>query len=87
MHSQTLSAKADDVVLVHDAVRPFITAEIIGNVIQAAEKHQAAIAGWPAVDTVKQARTDCRRRKSSKRPFHEPALSWRKPHKVFGMTS
>jgi 2-C-methyl-D-erythritol 4-phosphate cytidylyltransferase len=51
---QTLSAKADDIVLVHDAVRPFITPEIIGNVIQAAEKHQAAIAGWPAVDTVKQ---------------------------------
>ena len=51
---QTLAADPDDIVLVHDAVRPFVTPEIIGSVIQAAEKHQAAIAGWPAVDTVKQ---------------------------------
>jgi 2-C-methyl-D-erythritol 4-phosphate cytidylyltransferase len=51
---QTLGADPEDVVLVHDAVRPFVTSEIIGNVIQAAEKHRAAIAGWPAVDTVKQ---------------------------------
>ncbi|HSZ61144.1 MAG TPA: 2-C-methyl-D-erythritol 4-phosphate cytidylyltransferase [Terriglobales bacterium] len=47
-------ADADDVVLVHDAVRPFVTAEIINYVIDAAHKHGAAIAGWPAVDTVKQ---------------------------------
>jgi 2-C-methyl-D-erythritol 4-phosphate cytidylyltransferase len=45
---------ADDVVLVHDAVRPFVDAEIIGSVIAAAAKHGAAIAGLPAVDTVKQ---------------------------------
>jgi len=51
---KTLTADPHDIVLVHDAVRPFITDEIIGHVIQAAEKHHAAIAGWPAVDTVKQ---------------------------------
>jgi 2-C-methyl-D-erythritol 4-phosphate cytidylyltransferase len=51
---KTLPANPDDIVLVHDAVRPFITHEIIAHVIHAAEKHQAAIAGWPAVDTVKQ---------------------------------
>ncbi len=45
---------ADDVVLVHDAVRPFVDAEIIRTVIAAAAKHGAAIAGLPAVDTVKQ---------------------------------
>ena len=45
---------ADDIVLVHDAVRPFVDAEIIGSVIGAARKHGAAIAGVPAVDTVKQ---------------------------------
>lgn len=45
---------ADDVVLVHDAVRPFVDAEIIHSVIAAAAKHGAAIAGLPAVDTVKQ---------------------------------
>ena len=51
---ETLAADPGDIVLVHDAVRPFVTPEIIRNVIQAAEKHRAAIAGWPAVDTVKQ---------------------------------
>lgn len=49
-----LSAAPDDIVLVHDAVRPFVTEEIIHNVIQAAQKYGAAIAGVPAVDTVKQ---------------------------------
>ena len=49
-----ISANADDIVLVHDAVRPFVTSEIIYNVIQAALKYGAAIAGMPAVDTVKQ---------------------------------
>lgn len=49
-----VSAAADDIVLVHDAVRPFVTAEIIHDVIEAAEKYGAAIAGMPAMDTVKQ---------------------------------
>ena len=49
-----LSASADDIVLVHDAVRPFVTEEIIHDVVQAAQKYGAAIAGVPAVDTVKQ---------------------------------
>jgi len=48
-----ISAAEDDVVLVHDAVRPFVTPEIIREVIQAAQKYGAAIAGFPAVDTVK----------------------------------
>jgi 2-C-methyl-D-erythritol 4-phosphate cytidylyltransferase len=49
-----VSAAADDIVLVHDAVRPFVTAEITREVIEAARKYGAAIAGLPAVDTVKQ---------------------------------
>ena len=49
-----VAADADDLVLVHDAVRPFVTPEIIAEVINAAQKHGSAIAGWPAVDTVKQ---------------------------------
>ena len=49
-----ISALKDDVVLVHDAVRPFVTVEIIHEVIEAARKYGAAIAGMPAVDTVKQ---------------------------------
>jgi 2-C-methyl-D-erythritol 4-phosphate cytidylyltransferase len=48
------AADSEDIVLVHDAVRPFVTPEIIDKVIEAAHKHGAAIAGWPAVDTVKQ---------------------------------
>lgn len=49
-----ISAAPDDIVLVHDAVRPLVTAEIIRDVIEAAKKYGAAIAGLPAVDTVKQ---------------------------------
>jgi 2-C-methyl-D-erythritol 4-phosphate cytidylyltransferase len=49
-----ISAAPDDVVLVHDAVRPLVTPEIIHEVIEAAKKYGAAIAGLPAVDTVKQ---------------------------------
>lgn len=50
----SIKAAPDDIVLVHDAVRPFVTGEIIKEVIAAAEKYGAAIAGMPAVDTVKQ---------------------------------
>lgn len=49
-----VSAKADDIILVHDAVRPLVSGEIINEVIEAAQKYGAAIAGVPAVDTVKQ---------------------------------
>ncbi len=49
-----VKAAPDDIVLVHDAVRPFVTPEIIHEVIEAAKKYGAAIAGLPAVDTVKQ---------------------------------
>jgi 2-C-methyl-D-erythritol 4-phosphate cytidylyltransferase len=44
----------NDVVLVHDAVRPFVDTDIINAVIEAASRVGAAIAGVPAVDTVKQ---------------------------------
>ena len=49
-----ITAAPDDMVLVHDAVRPFVTSEIIHDVIEAAKKYGAAIAGLPAIDTVKQ---------------------------------
>jgi 2-C-methyl-D-erythritol 4-phosphate cytidylyltransferase len=48
-----ISAAPDDVILIHDAVRPLVTPEIIHDVIEAAKKYGAAIAGLPAVDTVK----------------------------------
>ncbi len=50
----SLKAAADDAVLVHDAVRPFVDDDIISSVIREVEKHGAAIAGLPAVDTIKQ---------------------------------
>ena len=49
-----VSAHAEDLVLVHDAVRPFVTDEIVNHLIAAVEKYGAAITGVPAVDTVKQ---------------------------------
>jgi 2-C-methyl-D-erythritol 4-phosphate cytidylyltransferase len=49
-----INALPGDVVLVHDAVRPFVTQAIIEDVVRAAEKHGAAIAALPAVDTIKQ---------------------------------
>lgn len=49
-----ITAAPDDIVLVHDAVRPLVTSEIIHDVIEAAKKYGAAIAAMPAIDTVKQ---------------------------------
>jgi 2-C-methyl-D-erythritol 4-phosphate cytidylyltransferase len=49
-----IDASPDDIVLVHDAVRPLVDAETINGVIEAVKKYDAAIAGVPAVDTVKQ---------------------------------
>ena len=44
----------DDIILVHDAVRPLIDTATIERTIRAVEKHDAAIVGLPAVDTIKQ---------------------------------
>lgn len=44
----------DDIVLVHDAVRPLIDPATIERTIEAVEKHGAAIVGVPAMDTIKQ---------------------------------
>jgi 2-C-methyl-D-erythritol 4-phosphate cytidylyltransferase len=43
-----------ELVLVHDAVRPFVELHLIQRVIEAAAKGGAAILGIPSVDTVKQ---------------------------------
>jgi len=47
-------AEADDVVLVHDAVRPLIDTATIDRTIDAVAEYGAAIVGLPAVDTIKQ---------------------------------
>lgn len=46
---------ATDIVLIHDGIRPFVTAEIIEAVAASAAKHGAAIACAPVTDTIKQA--------------------------------
>jgi 2-C-methyl-D-erythritol 4-phosphate cytidylyltransferase len=43
-----------EIVVVHDAVRPFIDSAMIQRVVEAARKDGAAILGIPSVDTVKQ---------------------------------
>ena len=43
-----------ELVLVHDAVRPFVTREQITRVIEEARRCHAAILGIPAMDTVKE---------------------------------
>ena len=47
-------SNADDVVLVHDAVRPLIDTATIERTIDAVAETGAAIVGLPAIDTVKQ---------------------------------
>jgi 2-C-methyl-D-erythritol 4-phosphate cytidylyltransferase len=48
------STSPDDIVLVHDAVRPLIDSETVARTIDAIEKHGAAIVAMPAIDTIKQ---------------------------------
>jgi 2-C-methyl-D-erythritol 4-phosphate cytidylyltransferase len=49
-----LPANPEDVVLVHDAVRPLIDTATIDRTIDAVVEHGAAIVGMPAIDTIKQ---------------------------------
>lgn len=47
-----------EIIVVHDAVRPFLTAEMLARVVGAAEKHGAAIVAIPMRDTVKRVGAD-----------------------------
>jgi len=47
-----------EIVLIHDAVRPFLTQGMIEEVVAAARKEGAAIIALPMRDTVKQVRAD-----------------------------
>ncbi len=49
-----LPAQPDDIVLVHDAVRPLIDVATIDRTIDAVMQFGAAIVGMPAIDTIKQ---------------------------------
>ncbi len=49
---------AADIVLVHDAARPFVSGDLISRAIDAAAAHGAAIAAVQATDTVKRVAAD-----------------------------
>jgi 2-C-methyl-D-erythritol 4-phosphate cytidylyltransferase len=55
-----MQAVPDDaeIVVVHDAVRPLITADLIASVVRAAAEHGAAICALPIAETVKRVRND-----------------------------
>jgi 2-C-methyl-D-erythritol 4-phosphate cytidylyltransferase/2-C-methyl-D-erythritol 2,4-cyclodiphosphate synthase len=53
---------AADLILVHDAARPFVTADVIDRVIEAAQATGAAVPAMAVADTVKRAAIDGDRR-------------------------
>jgi 2-C-methyl-D-erythritol 4-phosphate cytidylyltransferase/2-C-methyl-D-erythritol 2,4-cyclodiphosphate synthase len=50
---EALAAKKPDIVLVHDAARPFASAALVARAIDAAQKTGAAVPGLSVTDTVK----------------------------------
>lgn len=50
---EALAKEAPEIVLVHDAARPFASAALVSRAIAAASAHGAAIPGMPVTDTVK----------------------------------
>lgn len=50
---EALEPQKPDIVLIHDAARPFASSELIARAIEAVEKTGAAIPGLPVTDTVK----------------------------------
>ncbi len=52
---EALAAEAPDLVLIHDAVRPFVGHDAIDRVIEALDREVAVLAGVPVIDTVKRA--------------------------------
>ena len=55
---EALTALGPDLVLIHDAARPFVSAQTIANVIAALTVHPGAIAAVPLADTLKRAAPD-----------------------------
>jgi 2-C-methyl-D-erythritol 4-phosphate cytidylyltransferase / 2-C-methyl-D-erythritol 2,4-cyclodiphosphate synthase len=50
---RALHPHAPELVLIHDAARPFLTGGLIGRAVEAARRHGAAIPGLAIADTVK----------------------------------
>jgi 2-C-methyl-D-erythritol 4-phosphate cytidylyltransferase/2-C-methyl-D-erythritol 2,4-cyclodiphosphate synthase len=50
---EALASQSPDIVLIHDAARPFVTAEVISRAIDAADITGAAVPAIPVTDTIK----------------------------------
>lgn len=55
---EALAPAAPDVVLIHDAARPFVSSKTISNVIAALRERPAALAALPVTDTLKRTSGD-----------------------------
>jgi 2-C-methyl-D-erythritol 4-phosphate cytidylyltransferase/2-C-methyl-D-erythritol 2,4-cyclodiphosphate synthase len=55
---EALAPRAPDRVLIHDAARPFLSADLVSRLLAALEARPAAIAAWPVADTLKRAAPD-----------------------------
>ena len=53
---EALSSRAPDAVLIHDAARPFVDAELISRVIAGLDTHAAVLPCLPVTDTLKRGR-------------------------------
>lgn len=55
---EALEVTAPDVVMIHDAARPFIAHDVVARVLAALDTHEGAIAAEPLPDTLKRERGD-----------------------------
>ena len=55
---EALEVLAPKRVLIHDAARPFLTADLVTRLLEALDDHQGAIAAEPVADTLKRAGAD-----------------------------
>jgi 2-C-methyl-D-erythritol 4-phosphate cytidylyltransferase/2-C-methyl-D-erythritol 2,4-cyclodiphosphate synthase len=52
---ESLAEESPDKVLIHDAARPLVSAEVISRVIEALDRHQGVLPVLPVADTLKRA--------------------------------
>jgi 2-C-methyl-D-erythritol 4-phosphate cytidylyltransferase / 2-C-methyl-D-erythritol 2,4-cyclodiphosphate synthase len=62
------AAAGSDVIVIHDAARPFVTADVIARTIEAAYESGAAVAALQARDTVKQGELVVRQAHHERKP-------------------
>jgi 2-C-methyl-D-erythritol 4-phosphate cytidylyltransferase len=56
---RAIDTAADDIILIHDGVRPFVTPAILRHCIEIAAVHDGALTAVPAKDTIKVVRDAC----------------------------